>query len=144
MSHDWKSWRDLSEVERRLTLADKALWSKLSERQRESLLDEGDWQEIRLIPEARRAKLDSLVSLDNICKHLGLSAVQTYWLMSTRRLSGAFLVGGTWKYDVKAVDRWVEQGGGNEAVRRDVEDQMAKHRSARDASPTSTKGARAG
>jgi hypothetical protein len=136
----WESWHELNGAEQRNAVADTQFWSRLSEQQRQRFLDEAGWQDLRLVAEAKRAKLDSLVTLDEICQRLGLTSVQVYWLMSTRKLDGAFLVGGTWKYDPKKVDRWVERLGGVEAVRNDVEAQIERHRAARDAPSQGARG----
>jgi len=130
---NWNSWTELTDQERRNALGDVSFWANLTERQRQSFVDDADWQELRHVSEAKQAKLDSLVTLDEICQHLGLSAVQVYWLMSTRKLAGAFLVGGAWKFDRKKVDQWVERSGGIDAVRKDVEAQIEKHRAAQQA-----------
>ena len=48
--------------------------------------------------------------------------------MSTRKLPAGGLVGGVWKFNTKRVDKWVDGMGGIDAVRKDVEDQIATHR----------------
>ncbi|MBI5509928.1 MAG: helix-turn-helix domain-containing protein [Deltaproteobacteria bacterium] len=127
MPSTWKSWVELPERDRRTAIADAGFWSQLSEEQRQVFLDTADWQELRLVPEAKAAKLGALVSLDAICKHLGLTEVEVYWLMSTRKLP-SFIVGPVWKFDTKSVDAWVTQMGGRDAVHKDIKEQMARHR----------------
>ena len=131
---DWKSWNELDETNHRASLADKTFWSKLSETQRQAFLNEADWQEIQRIPEAKQAKIDGLVALEAICQQLGLTEVQIFFLMSTRKLP-AWLVGGTWKFDKRSVEQWVEGQGGLKEVKRDVEAQIARHRSQQAPSP---------
>lgn len=126
---NWDSWTDLDEEVRLGAIHDPEFWSSLSEAQRERFLEQADWQEIRLVPAAKQAKLEALVSMDEICAHLGLDDVRVYWLMSTRKLPG-YLVGGVWKFDRRQVEAWVEELGGVEAVRADVDDQIARHRAA--------------
>jgi len=125
----WKSWKELNETERRYAVADGQFWAKLNEIQRQKFLEEADWQELRLVPDAKQAKLGGLMSLDEMCSQFGLTSTQVWFLMSTRKLP-AYLVGGVWKFDKSAVTSWVEKSGGLDAVRQDVEAQIVKHRGA--------------
>jgi hypothetical protein len=125
----WQSWLELDEQARRNAIYEKEFWAGLTEDQKRIFLEQADWQEIRLVPEAKQAWLDGLISLEDLCKHLGLTEVQVFFLMSTRKLPAA-LVGGIWKYDRGKVDRWVAEMGGPDAVKKDVEAQIEKHRAA--------------
>jgi len=124
---EWKSWYELTEQQKRYAIADKEFWSKISEEQRSAFLDEADWQEIRHCQEARTRYIDAHISLEEICKTLGMTHVQVYWMMSTRKLPGA-LIDGVWKFNPRNIERWVEKIGGKEAALKDVEAQIAKHR----------------
>ena len=89
--------------------------------------EEKEWQ--KLSKEEKDAKLASLVSLDELCKHLDMTSTEVYWMMSTRKLPG-WLVGGKWKFDQTHVDGWVERIGGLKSAQTDVRAQIAKHRAA--------------
>ncbi|MCC6750526.1 MAG: hypothetical protein IT371_22875 [Deltaproteobacteria bacterium] len=134
----WTSWSALSETTRRVLLARATLWSELSADQREALLAQADWQELRLVPQARAEKLARLVSVEETCADLGVIPTELFWLMSTRQLAG-WLVEGVWRFDRGQVARWVEERGGPDEVRRDVRAQMAEHRAAQLA-PSGAKG----
>lgn len=135
---NWKYWLELPDLERRRAVHDPAFWDVLTEDQRKNFLIEADWQELRHVKgdgeqqRARETKLEGLASLEQVCEHLGLDHVQVYWLMSTRKLPG-WLVGGVWKFDLGQIDRFVEDFGGRETLRKDIEDQIAKHRAAQQA-----------
>ncbi|MCB9557784.1 MAG: helix-turn-helix domain-containing protein [Deltaproteobacteria bacterium] len=124
---NWTRWSDLDQSKRRFLIADDGFWTKLSAAQRQSFLREAEWQDLRLVPEARQEKLESLVSLQEICSHLSLNDVEVYWMMSTRKLPG-WLVEGVWKFDKAQVDAWVEKMGGKSAVKADVTAQIEEHR----------------
>src|SRR5512141_210711 len=87
-SGGWSRWLELPELERRRAIVKPDFWQALSEEQRRVFLEEGDWQEIRMVPGARTAKLESLVPLDQICSYLELTPTEVFWLMSTRKLPG--------------------------------------------------------
>ena len=125
-TNGWKRWSELSDSESRLAVGDPQFWSGLSQGQRDSFLAEASWQQIQLVSEAKQLKLSSLLSLEEICRHLELTDTEVHWLVSTRKLP-AWLVGGSWKFDKQRVDRWSENMGGAAAIRSDVKDQIATH-----------------
>jgi hypothetical protein len=122
MDNSWESWDQLTAQERAQSLREADFWQQLSEPQRESFLSLASWDELRKIPDARMAKLASLQTLEETCERLTISSADIYWLISTRKLMGAYLVDGTWKFDRPWVDRWVEQMGGLEAVKAELEE----------------------
>lgn len=125
----WEEWNELDELSRKRAIFTSGFWESLSEQQRAHFVDNADWQELRHVKEAREMKLKNLWTMDKMCEHLGLTHVEVYWLMSTRKMRG-WLVEGEWKFDKVETDRWVEGMGGLEAVQKDVKDQIEEHRRA--------------
>ena len=66
---------------------------------------------------------DRWVSVTDVAEHLGISRDTIYRWIETKGLP-AFRVGRHWKLKLEEVDRWVREGGANEAadVRRGSED----------------------
>jgi len=66
---------------------------------------------------------DRWVSVTDVAEHLGISRDTIYRWIETKGLP-AYRVGRHWKLKLEDVDRWVRQGGANEAasVRRGSED----------------------
>jgi hypothetical protein len=123
----WSSWLELSERDRKIAVHKPDFWSSLTPEQQRIFFIEADWQEIRVCPEAKKVYLDSLLSFEEVCKRLDLTSVQMAFLISTRKMPAA-LVGGYWKHDWYKVQKWVEGMGGLEAVHKDVEEQIRKHK----------------
>lgn len=57
---------------------------------------------------------ENLVSLDDICKHLGVNSVTVYTWISTKKMP-SHLVDGAWMFDVAQVDEWKTEAGITEA-----------------------------
>lgn len=150
----WHYWMEMHEYERRRAVHDPLFWNCITDDQKQNFLIEADWQELRHVrgledlrkhtawPERERApeksgreiKIEQLWSMAKMQEYLDMTHVQIYWLMSTRKLPG-WLVDGTWRFDKHQLDRYVDDFGGLEALKRDIEDQIAKHRAAQNITP---------
>ena len=51
---------------------------------------------------------ENLVSLDDICQHLGVDSVTVYTWISTKKMP-SHLVDGAWMFDVTQVDEWKQE-----------------------------------
>lgn len=74
-------------------------------------------------PDDREAMSDRWVSVTDVAEHLGISRDTIYRWIEAKGLP-AYRVGRHWKLKLEEVDRWVREGGANEAAyeRRSSED----------------------